>query len=170
MLPWFLPGVAIAVVVSLAASGVVGRALGVRRAVAWAILLSLGIILAATWTPQAEALESGARGPASCDLSRIGLAPIQGYLRPGDSIGNVLMFVPLGAAIGLIPRSRRKTAIVVAAIALPFAIEATQLAVPWLDRACESADVVDNLMGLMLGLVAGSLAAWIARGVERRPR
>ena len=79
------------------------------------------------------------------------------------------MFIPLGAAIGLVPGSRRKAVLVTGAIALPFAIEATQLLVPWLDRACESADVVDNLMGLALGLVAGVIAGRIARGADRRP-
>jgi glycopeptide antibiotics resistance protein len=169
MLPLFMPGVAISVVVSLAASGAVGRALGARRAVAWAMLLSLGIIMAATLTPQSAALEYGARGPADCDFSRIVLAPWGRLLRANDSSGNVLMFIPLGAAIGLLPRSRYKAAIVVGAIALPFAIEATQLLVPWLDRACESADVVDNLLGLALGLVAGAVAGRIADRVDRRP-
>jgi glycopeptide antibiotics resistance protein len=170
MLPWFLPGVAISVAVSLAASGAVGRVLGVRQAVAWAVLLSLGIIMAATLTPQSAALGSGARGPAYCDFSRIGLAPWEQLLSANESSGNVLMFIPLGAAIGLVPRSRRKAAIVVGALALPFVIETTQLAVPWLDRACESADVVDNLTGLVLGLVAGSAAGWIVRGVGRQRR
>jgi glycopeptide antibiotics resistance protein len=169
MLPWFLPGVAITVVVSVVASGAVARSLGVRRAVAWAMLFSLGIILAATLTPQAEALDLGARGPAQCDFSRIGLAPWKRLLSPNDSSGNILMFVPLGVAIGLLPRSRHKATIVVGAIALPFAIEATQLLVPWLDRACESADVVDNLTGLALGLVLGVIAGRIAGRVDRQP-
>ena len=169
MLPWFGPGLAISVVVSLAASGAVGRALGVHRAVAWVMLLSLGIIMAATLTPRSEALGSGARGSAHCDFSRIGLASWEQLISANEASGNVLMFIPLGAAIGLVPGSRRKAVLVTGAIALPFAIEATQLLVPWLDRACESADVVDNLMGLALGLVAGVVAGRIARGADRRP-
>jgi glycopeptide antibiotics resistance protein len=169
-LPWFLPGVAIAFVVSIAASGVVGRALGVRRPVAVALILSLGAILAATLTPQWEALAFGARGPASCDFSRIWLAPIGKLLSGDDSGGNILMFIPFGVAISLLPRSRRKAAIVVAAIALPFAIETIQLLLPVLDRACESADVVDNLTGLVIGLGGGSVAGWLAAAVYRRAR
>ncbi len=166
MLPWFPPGVAIAVVVALAAGGAVGRALGVRRAIAWVMLLSLGIILAATLTPQAAALDFGARGSASCDFSRVGLASWREVLSAGDAGGNILMFIPLGVAIGLVPGSRRKAAIVVGAIALPFAIEMIQLVVPRLDRACESADVVDNLTGLAIGLVAGTLVGQVARRVR----
>ena len=169
-LPWFLPGVAIAVVVSVAASGVVGRALGVRRLVALALVLSLGAILAATLTPQWEALAFGARGPASCDFSRVGLAPLGRLLSADDSGGNIFMFIPFGVVIGLLPRSRRKAAIVAFAIALPFAIETTQLLLPALDRACESADIIDNLTGLVLGLGGGSVAGWLAGGVYRRAR
>lgn len=167
---WALPGFAISIVVGLAVTPAVGRALGAGRATAWALVLSLGIILAATLTPGSEILGSGAWSPGYCDFSRIGLAPWGELLTFYDTGGNILMFIPLGAAIGLLPRSRRKVAIVVGAIALPFAIETIQLVVPWLDRACESADVVDNLAGLMLGLVAGGVAGPIARTVDRRPR
>ena len=80
------------------------------------------------------------------------------------------MFIPLGATIGLLPGSRRKAAIVIAAIALPFAIETTQLLAPALDRACESADVVDNLSGLAIGLVGGVVAGRLGGVVDRLPR
>jgi glycopeptide antibiotics resistance protein len=88
----------------------------------------------------------------------------------GDALGNILMFIPLGVTISLVPGSRRKAAIVVAAIALPFAIETIQLLLPALDRACESADVVDNLTGLVIGLGGGSVAGWLAATVYRRAR
>ena len=169
MLPWFLPGVVISIVVSIAASDAVGRALGVRRAVAWVMVLSLGIIMAATLTPQWEALAFGARGSSSCDLSRLGLAPLGELLSASDSGGNILMFIPLGATIGLVPRSRRKAAIVIAAIALPFGIETIQL-LPVLDRACESADVIDNLTGLAIGLAGGVVAGRLVAAMDRRPR
>jgi glycopeptide antibiotics resistance protein len=168
VLPWLLPGAAIALVVSLVASGAVGRTLHVARPVAWLMILSLGVILAATMTPQWEALAFGARGSSSCDFSRIGLAPLGDLLRFGDTSLNVLMFVPLGVAIGLFPRSRRTAAVVIAAIALPFAIETIQLLLPVLDRACESADVVDNLTGLVLGLGGVVVAARLVRSRARR--
>ena len=43
------------------------------------------------------------------------------------------------------------------ALALPFAIEATQLVVIPLGRACQGADVIDNLTGLVIGLMAGAV-------------
>jgi glycopeptide antibiotics resistance protein len=168
-LPWLLPGVAIAVIVSVAASDAVGRALRVRRPVAWAMVLSLGVILAATMTPQLEALAFGAQGSSTCDFSRIGLAPLSELLRFGDTSGNVLLFIPLGVTIALVPRSRRKAALLIAAIALPFAIETAQLLLPVLDRACESADVVDNLTGLFIGLSGGVVAGRIGKSLPGRP-
>jgi glycopeptide antibiotics resistance protein len=166
--PWLLPGAAISVIVSIAASDAFGRALRVRRPVAGAMVLSLGVILAATMTPQREALAFGAQGSSSCDFSRIGLAPLSELLRFGDTSGNVLMFIPLGVTIALVPRSRRKLALLIAAIALPFAIETAQLLLPVLDRACESADVVDNLTGLVVGLGGGVIAGWLARAAHQQ--
>ena len=160
-LPWFLPSVAVWFVLSLIASGVVGRVLNVPRVLAWALVMSLGIVLSATTTPLAEAIKYGATGSGTCDLSRVWLAPLRDYLRAGDYGGNVLMFLPLGATIALLPRSRRAAAVLVGAILLPFAIETFQLLVPVLDRACESADVVDNLTGLVLGLAFGATARGI---------
>ena len=168
--PWLLPGAAISALVGVAASGAVGRVLRVHWLVAVMMVLSFGIIIAATLTPQWEALAFGARGSSSCDLSRLGLAPLGELLSASDSGGNILMFIPLGATIGLVPRSRRKAAIVIAAIALPFGIETIQLLLPVLDRACESADVVDNLSGLVIGLGGGSVAGWLAAAVYRRAR
>jgi glycopeptide antibiotics resistance protein len=168
-LPWLLPGVAISVVVSITGSGVVGRALRVRRSVAWVMVLSVGIIMAATLTPQGEALEFGARGSSSCNLSRLGPVPLGEFLRLTEASINVLMFIPLGAAIGLVPHSRRGAAVVIAAIALPFAIETIQLLVPVLDRGCESADVVDNLTGLAIGLACGVVTRRLVAFVDPQP-
>ena len=169
-LPWFLPGAAVSFILSLIASGFVGRALRVPRGLAWELVLSLGIILSATLTPLSEALAYGATGTATCDLSRVFLAPLGDYLRAGDERGNVLMFVPLGATIALIPRSQRRMAVSLGAILLPFAIETVQLLMPVLHRACQSADIVDNLAGLVLGLALGAGAGWLVSARRRGDR
>ena len=163
-LPWLLPGIAVALAVSVAASGNVGRALWTRRVVAWVMLLTLGIILSATMTPLRGAFESGSRASAACDLSRLGLPSLEELFR-GDVLLNILMFVPLGVAVALLPHSRRRTLVLLAVIALPFAIETYQLLLPALDRACESADVVDNLTGLAIGLAAGLVAGRLLPGI-----
>jgi len=170
VLPWFLPGVAISVLIALAAGGRVGRALGTRRAVAMALIVSLGIILSATLTPLRGFLDVGGVGAGPCDFSRIGLAPLRELLRLGDTSLNILLFVPLGLSLAFLPRRRRTALVIAGAIALPFVIELAQLLVPLLDRGCQSADVVDNLTGLAIGFGAGLVAAWLAGTVGRRDR
>jgi glycopeptide antibiotics resistance protein len=167
-LPWLLPGVAVALVLSSVLSRAAGVALSVRPVVTWVLLLSLGVILASTLTPLRDAFD-GARGSGTCDFSRLGLASIEELRRFHDPGLNVLIFIPFGLAIGILPRSRQKAAIVVAAIALPFAIEATQLLVTELDRACQSADVVDNVTGLVIGLVVGTVMGRLLPGLSPGP-
>jgi hypothetical protein len=163
-LPLLGPGVVVAFVLSTLASGRVSRWLGVRRPVAWVLLMSVGVILAATLTPLREGLGADLAHPGSCDLSRMWLPSWDQVDRRGsDVLGNIVMFFPLGFAIALVPRSRRKAALLGAAFAFPFLIEATQLVAVSLNRACESADVVDNLTGLVLGLAAGAVVACSCR-------
>ena len=166
-LPWFLPGVALTLVVATTLALPFARALPARTAVAWLLLAALGTIAAATLTPSRLALDYGTLSPLSCDLSRVTLAPLRELRRIDDTSLNILLFIPLGTAVGLLPRSRARAAILVGTVALPPAIEATQLLVPALDRACQSADVVDNLTGLALGLMVGSVAALVGRRVRR---
>ena len=158
--PWLLPGSLVAFVLSAALSPPVARVLGVRRVVAWVLLLSFGVIISATLTPLRGAF-AGDVGSGTCDFSRLGPASIEELQTDRDAFLNMLIFVPFGLAIGVCPRSRLKATIVAAAVALPFAIEAIQLLVPALARGCQSADVADNLVGLVIGLAAGAVVGWI---------
>jgi glycopeptide antibiotics resistance protein len=160
--PWFAPGVVVSILVGFLVSSRLGAAMGIRRTLAMALVVGLGIILSATLTPSPEALEIGATGTMTCDFTRMGRASLAELLRIDDTSLNVLLFVPLGTVVGLLPRSRRKAAIAVAAVALPFAVEAVQLLVVALDRACQSADVFDNLTGLLLGVAVGGFVGWLA--------
>jgi len=72
-----------------------------------------------------------------------------------DIVLNVLLFVPLGLMIGLAPGLRQRILLAVGALLTPFAIEAAQLLLPVLARGCQSADVADNVLGLVLGLTTG---------------
>jgi VanZ like family len=161
-IPGFLPGVVISLIVALVVSRPVAAALGTDRWVAWLMVAGLGTILSATLTPSLDAIHRGAIGAGTCDLERFGLASLRDLLRPTDAGLNVVLFIPLGLSIGFLRRSRQKAAILLAAILLPFAIELVQLAVPMLDRACQSADVIDNLSGLGVGLVVGTIASRFA--------
>lgn len=161
--PWFFPGFVISIVVGVLASRPAARLLGASGPVAGLLLTSVGIIVAATLTPFRDAFLPGPVQPLPCDFSRIGLAPLSELTFRNDTSLNVLLFVPFGAALGLIPNSLRKLLVLVFALTLPFLIELTQLVVPLLARGCQSADVIDNLTGLVVGFAVATPAGWLLR-------
>jgi hypothetical protein len=160
LLPWFLPGLLVFSLLGAAIARPVGRLFRASPGLGFSLVFSLGIVLAATLTPLRGAFNSNAVG-GTCDLSRIGLAPLRLLLHIDDTSLNIAMFVPFGIVVGLLGRSRAKAVLVVVAIALPVLIETTQLLVPSLERGCQSADVFDNLTGLALGLLFGTVLRWI---------
>jgi glycopeptide antibiotics resistance protein len=167
-IPWLVPGVLASLVASLLLAPILRRLLGASIAVALLLVVSTGIIISATLTPLGG-IGWEAEAGRSCDLDRIALAPIPMLLSVNDTSLNILLFVPLGVSIGLVPRSRRALAALIPAVAFPFGIEVTQLLVPVLGRGCESADVVDNLTGLVIGLSGPFLLHGIRASVVPPP-
>jgi glycopeptide antibiotics resistance protein len=100
----------------------------------------------------------------------MGLIRLHELIRVDDRSLNVLLFIPLGVSLGLLPRSRRTAVLVLAAVLFPFVIETTQLLVPALSRGCESVDVIDNLTGLAIGLAGGAILGLLLPDVRRRER
>ncbi len=72
--------------------------------------------------------------------------------------------MPLGFALGLLPLARRSIIIIGLAFAVPLLIETLQLVLVDLGRGCESADVINNMLGLAVGLTIAvgmrALYAW----------
>ncbi len=167
---WFWPGVLISLALGIAFGRRLGRGLRVPRAVATLLILGAGLVASATLTPSREALTQGAIGTGRCEIGRVGPASLGELLSFGDPTFNVLLFVPLGLAIGLFPASRRMAVLLLAAVILPFAIETIQLLATGLGRACQSSDVADNLTGLAIGLVIGVVARRLARSATRGDR
>lgn len=155
----FLPGVLLSAGISLVAARRVGRWLAIVRPLATLLVFAVGLILSATVTPSRGALRHGTVGTGTCDLGRVGLAPFGEILSLHDPAFNILLFLPLGLALGSLPRSGRQIVLIVIGLILSPAVEITQLLATSLDRACQSSDVVDNLTGLGVGLVAG----WLVR-------
>lgn len=175
-LPWLLPGIAVSAAVSVLVGGVAARALDTRRAVATLLVFSLGVIVSATLTPLGGDLVLDGGVPGTCDLSRLWFAPLGVFRGLNDTSLNVLLFVPLGVAIALLPRTRRIAVVAIGALFVPLVIETTQLVVQAISRGCESADVIDNLLGLGIGFAGGlvlrGLATYVGRSVngpEERP-
>ena len=80
--------------------------------------MSVGAVLAATIPPDADGFSGRPSAPGRCDFGRIGLAPLSQYLHLGDTSLNVILFVPLGLAIGLLGRSPATARVLVAVLAL----------------------------------------------------
>ena len=155
--PWFLPGLAITTVIALAVAARVARRLRTESWIAFFLIMSVGTVLAATIPPDADGFSGRPSAPGRCDFGRIGLAPLSQYLHLGDTSLNVILFVPLGLAVGLLGRSPATARVLVTVLALPLTIEVIQSLLPVLGRGCQSRDVVDNLLGLGIGLTLGVL-------------
>jgi hypothetical protein len=145
---------AVSFVVAIVLSRPAASWLHTRPYIAGLLLLGFALVFSATLVPTAAALE-GVPSDGVCDTSRIGIAPIEELTSVNTSSLNVLLFMPLGVAVGLLPWSRAAAVAALAAASLTFIVEAIQLLVPVLGRGCQTADLVDNLMGLAIGLAIG---------------
>jgi VanZ family protein len=154
VVPLFPVVFGLALVIAAIAAPRLGRWLGARTSVAFLLLASVGLVVAATLLPTVEAM-SGYGSSGACDLSRIGPPSLSEIRGSNDTRLNLVMLLPLGIAIALLPSGRPSRVVATAAVLLPFAIEAFQLVTPVLGRGCQSADVIDNLTGLVAGLVIG---------------
>jgi hypothetical protein len=164
------PGLVVALAVSIVTSGVVSRSLGTSRLHGGAVVMGIGLVLAATVTPSREALLFGAVGSGTCDMSRVGLPSWWELRHISDATLNILLFVPLGLAIGACPPSPARRVVLLLAFALPVAIELIQLLVLPLGRECQSSDVVDNVIGLAAGILAARAAHLVASSRAVRSR
>ena len=147
---------ALAVLVASLVSEAIARELRTRRWVAFLFLAGCGLVISATLVPTASALE-GQASSGVCDFSRLGLAPTEELLSVNVTSLNVLLFIPLGVAVGLLPPNRPVAIATMMAISLTFVVEAIQLLLPVLGRGCQTADMVDNLLGLAIGAAGGTL-------------
>ncbi len=151
-----------AVVVGLLAAPALARRLGSHGGVAFLLIASLGLIASATLTPLEDAIAAGVASSGTCDAARPGWAPLSVYLHLNETSLNVLLFVPLGISLGLVP-GRNGFRMAAAAMLLPAAVELTQMLIPVLGRSCQTGDIVDNTTGLVIGLAIGWLATALGR-------
>lgn len=153
-----------------------GRRAGWDRAVLWAAFgwtltaVFVVTLLPAGGPPGAIAAELA---QTSCSLDYGGPAP-EGFwiFGGGQRVLNVAVFVPAAFFLALaLSRFRRGLRwLLPGAIALAgcsVGIEATQLELTRIGRACDITDVVDNTTGVLLGTVFGVVVAGVTRLVAR---
>ena len=166
--PLFLPAFLVAVVAAVVLTPTIAPMLASRRWPTFLLIVSIGLIGAATLTPLQSALDGVLLHPGTCDLRRVGLSDlIFGGLRWNDARLNVLLFMPLGVAIGLLRPSRRRLVLLAVAALSPIVIELTQMLAVQLGRGCQLADVVDNLIGLAMGFGVGIVGSRLLRDTDR---
>ena len=150
----FLPNLAVTVTIGIVMGAWLSVRLGLPRRTAGALWLTCMLL------PLAYTL-SAARGVgvAGCE---VGLAPWASItaLFSSETRSNIIMLMPAGAAALLFPTGPRRLAALGAALALPPAIELTQMAARPLGRACQGADVFNNMVGVMLGFCLAS-GVWV---------
>ena len=161
--------------------GLLARVLSRRFGRTWATCLalflwSLAVIALLTLIPA-----NGAPGivPAEgrlteCSWDIGGPAP-EGFwiFSGGQRLLNALIFVPSGVLLVLVAARWRSAWVTVpAGLALLAAystgIEATQLALARIDRACDVTDIIDNVTGAAVGVVLGIALARVLRPWRHR--
>jgi hypothetical protein len=176
---WMLLFAAAAALVALVVGLVVGRRLGPLAGVAWfGLVWSLAVIGIVTLIPAQDGLgyvPAGAHA-TSCSWDIGGPAP-GGFwiLGGGQQLLNTLLFVPAGIFLVVsVARWRAGWVLVpvglLALAAYSLGIEETQLHVARIDRACDVTDVLDNVSGALLGVVAGLALLPLARPWRARSR
>ncbi|MDF1604281.1 VanZ family protein [Nocardioides sp. YIM 152315] len=149
---------------------------------AWSIaglLWSLAIIGSVTLIPAngAPGIVSAEGRLETCSWDIGGPAP-EGFwiFAGGQRMLNTLIFVPAGALLVLAVARWPRAAVVLVPVGLlvligySVAIEATQLALARIDRACDVTDVVDNVTGAILGVGIGIVLALAFRPWRHRRR
>jgi glycopeptide antibiotics resistance protein len=137
-----------------------GRATDSQLSLRIALCASLGLIFAITLVP--------ARGPNELQLLPLirivrGLTPPVKPSVVTNVVGNIFLFLPLGAALCLYGLRRRSTVLV--GFCLSAAIEFTQLFIP--GRKTSSDDVLCNTLGALVGFALASTWAVDRRASSR---
>jgi hypothetical protein len=156
----FAPELVLAVVFGLAGGVLWARMarLGILLGIVTAT--SLTVIVALTLSPAGPFPDVGFV-PGFCETRQWGPGSFEDLTTIGEPSLNVVLFVPLGVSVAFHRGSIRLLTLVASAL-LPIAIELAQLKLPALGRYCDSMDIADNELGLLLGLGAGAILAWFA--------
>ncbi len=172
--------------VLVALSGLVcgALALGLRRRLGWftalsiaAFVWSVAVIGTITLIPAngAPGIVSAEGRLTTCSWDIGGPAPDGFWIfSGGQRLLNTVVFIPSGILL-VLACARWKAAWVLVPLGLvllagySIGIEATQLALARIDRACDVTDVIDNVTGAVLGVAIGVVLALVLRPWRTTP-
>ena len=160
-------------------------ALALQRSLGWVTALSVGgllwtlaIIGSITLIPAngAPGVVSAEGRLTSCSWDIGGPAPDGFWIFAGTQrLLNTVVFVPAGAFL-VLAAARWRAAWVLVPVGLALlaaysvAIEATQLTLARIDRACDVTDVIDNITGAVIGVLIGVVLALVLQPWRQRTR
>jgi hypothetical protein len=159
----FLPAFEPALALSLLVGYLWARVARIRVILGAATVASVIVILALTLSPSGALPDEGTLGVCNLAAWRPETLELFGI---GEDTLNIALFAPLGFVLAFYPTSRTRSALIAAALGLPFAIEITQLLVTSLGRYCDSMDVADNLIGLVLGFASGAIVVTLTTALR----
>jgi glycopeptide antibiotics resistance protein len=139
----------------------------------WSLVVIALVTLVPTSSDTGWIMEGEAQTQCSFDYG--GPAPEGFWIFSGTQrMLNTALFVPSGAllvlAVARWPRAwRLAVAGLLALAAYSVGIEAAQLALARIDRACDVTDVVDNVTGAGIGFLVGLVLAAVLRPWRQRP-
>ena len=170
--------------IAVAGAGCALLALGLRRRLGWltalsiaGLLWSIAIISSITLIPAngAPGIVSAEGRLSTCSWDIGGPAPDGFWIFSGTQrMLNTVVFVPAGALLVLALARWPRVAWAGVPVGLgllaaySILIEATQLALARIDRACDVTDVIDNATGAAIGVGIGVVLALAVRPWRRR--
>jgi glycopeptide antibiotics resistance protein len=165
VLPWAIPVLAVFGILAVLGARSLARLLDSPWWVGVLLVMSIGSVVAITLTQQDvdASLRAQATDPSLVLIATPLLRPPWQWWSPSDRLLNIVLFMPLGFAVWMVRRRSLRRWLVAAAVALPLMVEGSQFAVTWLRRDPQWQDVLDNAIGVGLGMAIGALVTrWLA--------
>lgn len=152
--PWAIPVVVASVVVGVVAGVLLRPRLGPTAWIVAATIVSIGLIVGITLTPNAG-FDGQAFIDPRPDPGPWGYLTAPAYWLHLDSRSlNVALFIPLGLTLALLARGRLRWVVLGIGLAAPWIVEVLQRVLPFA-RDSQYIDVADNSTGFVLGFVIG---------------
>ena len=176
---WMLLCSAVAGLFCLVIALAVGRRMGPVAGIAWGGLLwSIAVIAVVTLLPPVDhpGVVPASQHQTSCSWDIGGPSPGGFWIfGGGQQLLNALLFVPAGLLL-VVAFGRWRAAKVLVPLgfvllaAYSLGIELTQLRVARIDRACDVTDILDNVSGAAIGILAGLVVLPVLRPWRARRR